>query len=74
MRWNMKAERARNGMTADEVAAAIGVHTNSVYAWERGEAEPKATHLIKLGQLYGCTPDYLMGFTSDREAKAIATL
>lgn len=72
MRGNMKAERARAGLSAEEVAKQIGVNRNSVFRWESGEAEPTAENLEKLVQLYGCTIEYLLEQTTDRTAKAIA--
>lgn len=72
MRGNMKAERARIGLSADEVAKNIGVHVNSVLSWERGESEPRAENLVSLSHLYRCTPDYLMGYTNERNGMAIA--
>lgn len=67
MRGNMKAERARVGLTAEEVAKKIGVHPNAVLRWENEEAEPLCTNLIKLAKLYGCSPDYLPGLTDERK-------
>lgn len=72
MRPNMKAERARAGLTGKQVAHQIGVHENALLKWERGEAEPLADNLIRLAHLYGCTPDYLMGYTDDRNGVAVA--
>lgn len=72
MRGNMKAERARSGMSAEEVAKEIGVNRNSVFRWESGEAEPTAENLEKLVHLYGCAVEYLLEQTTERTAKAIA--
>ena len=70
----MRAERARAGLTAKEVATAVGVHENAVLRWESGDAEPMSTNLVKLSELYGCSPEYLLEQTSDRTAKAVARL
>lgn len=69
MREHMKSERLRAGLTTQEVAARIGVHVNIVQRWERDEAEPMGSNLIKLARLYGCTPEYLLGFTDEREER-----
>lgn len=66
MRVNMKAERARAGMSAKEVAHEIGVHENAVLRWEDGTAEPMGGNLVKLANLYGCSADYLLGVTDER--------
>lgn len=67
MRGNMKAERARAGLTAEKVAKQIGVHPNALLRWENDEAEPLCTNLIKLANLYDCSPDYLLGLTEKRK-------
>lgn len=66
MKTNMKVERVRKNMTAAQVADAIGVTENVIYAWERGEYEPRAANIVALAHLYGCSPDYLLGLTNDR--------
>ena len=70
MRTNMRAERVRQGLSISEVARRIGVHVNAVQRWEHGEAEPMGSNLIKLAQLYGCTPEFLLGLTNDRKGRA----
>ena len=74
MRGNMKAERARLGLSAKEVAQRIGVHPNSLLRWESGEAEPVLDNLEKLSALYGCTVEYLLGQTSKRNGRVVARL
>lgn len=71
MRGNMKAERIRKGMTLHEVAKKLGVHENAVSRWENGEAEPMGSNLIKLSRLYGCSPEYLMEHTTERDGEAV---
>lgn len=70
-RHNMRAERARVGMTQKQVADAIGVHINSIVKWELGETEPTASKLIGLCQLYECTPEYLLDMTDERTGRAV---
>ena len=70
MRANMKAERARKGLSAKEVANRIGVHENAVLRWESGDAEPLGNNLVKLANLYNCSPDYLLGISDERGSKA----
>lgn len=72
MSQNMKAERARMGLTIKEVADRIGVHANAVSRWENDEAEPNGTNLINLAKLYGVAPEYLLGQTDDRTGVAVA--
>lgn len=72
MRGNMKAERARLGLSAEQVAAEIGVSTNTILSWESGEKEPKAVNIIRLAKFYGCAAEYLLGMTDERKVKAKA--
>lgn len=67
MRKNMKAERARSGFTAEEVAQKIGVHPNALLRWENGESEPLGSNLVSLSKLYDCSPGYLLGLTDERK-------
>ena len=72
MRGNMKAERVRRGLSIHQVAEMVGVHVNAVSRWENGGAEPLGSNLIKMSRLYGCSPEYLMEQTSDRDGEAVA--
>lgn len=72
MRGNMRAERARIGKSADEVARSIGVSPNALLSWESDEKEPKSSNLLKLSAYYGCAPEYLLGITDDRHGFAVA--
>lgn len=69
----MRAERARIGKSAAEVAEQIGVSTNTLYSWEQGEKEPVSSNLMKLADFYGCSAEYLLGLTNDRERRVIPT-
>lgn len=64
MRRNMRAERIRNGFTAQQVADRLDVSLNSVLGWERGEVEPGGQNLISLARLYRCSPEYLLETTT----------
>lgn len=72
MRGNMRAERARRGLSEKEVAEEIGVHANQVSRWEQGTQEPSGSNLLKLSSFYECSPDYLLDLTSERKKKAVA--
>lgn len=73
MRKNMRAERARRGLTVKSVADTIGVHSNAVSRWESGESEPTSSNLLALCRLYGdVSPEYLLDMTSDPHGTAVA--
>jgi transcriptional regulator with XRE-family HTH domain len=67
---NIYSERVRVNKTTDEVASAIGVSKSTVLKWEAGTSEPSGTNLVKLANLFGCTPDYLLDMTDERTGQA----
>lgn len=71
VRENMRIERIRKNLTANDAAECIGVHVNAILRWERGEAEPLAENLVSLSKLYGCSPEYLLEHTNDPHGKAV---
>lgn len=56
----LKEMRKNAGLTAREVAAAMGVTFQNVYNWEAGSYLPRASQLSALAKLYGCTVDDLL--------------
>lgn len=56
---NIAAERARNGLTLDALAAELGVTRKTIYNWENAGNIP-ASALEKMADLFGCTIDYLL--------------
>lgn len=64
MRGNMKAERYRRGLRAEEVAKAVGVSANSILRWESGETSPIASNLTSLADFYGVSSEYLIADTT----------
>lgn len=57
---NIRAERARRGLTQSALADIVGVVPMSIARWETGTAEPSVRHLFKMAQLFDCTPEYLL--------------
>lgn len=49
---NLRAARAFRNMQAKEVAFQLGIHLNTLYAWEQGKSSPRADTLRKLAQAY----------------------
>lgn len=72
MRGNMRAERVRRGLSANQVADEIGVHVNALLRWESGKTEPLGENIIKLSKLYGVSPEYLLEQTTEPNAKVVA--
>lgn len=66
---SIEAERARNGMTKEELAAQIGISTKTYYNWLNGTNPIPSTALIKMSDIFGVTIDYLLNRDSpDRKA------
>lgn len=57
----LKEMRKKAGLTARDVALAVGVSFQNVYNWEAGSYLPEAAKLRNLARLYGCTVDELLG-------------
>lgn len=47
---------------------------NSLLRWESGETEPVLDNLEKLSKLYGCSVEYLLGQTCERNGKVVAKI
>lgn len=56
----LKEMRKKAGLTAKDVATAVGVSFQNVYNWEAGSYLPRAGQLSTLAKLYGCTVDDLL--------------
>lgn len=56
---NIAAERARKGMTLDELGNAIGVSRKTINNWETKGNIPQ-DKLIAMADLFGTTTDYLL--------------
>lgn len=68
-----EAERTAAGLSVEKLADVMGVHPNTVRGWEHGDFEPNGRNLIQMSAFYGCTPDYLLGLTDDRNQRVVGT-
>lgn len=66
MPYNIKSERVRLGLSAEDVAKDVGVSLTALYAWEVGASQPKAENLLRLSSIFDCSPEYLLGMTDER--------
>ena len=57
---SIKEKRETQGLTQAEVASHVGVGQSAVAMWETGETLPRASNLIALAKLFGCTMDELL--------------
>ena len=60
---NIEAERARNGMTIQELADKIGMSEKNYRNWKKFNKPMPSDMLIKIARLFECSADYLLGLT-----------
>ena len=61
---NIDAERARNGMSAQVLAANLGVTRKTLYNWCNCGNIPQSA-LLKMSKLFHCSIDYLLARNED---------
>ena len=52
--------RKENNYTQEQLAEILGVSRQAISKWESDASYPETEKLIKLGELYGCSMDYLL--------------
>jgi len=52
--------RKKNKMTQADVARKVGVSSPTITQWENNQTAPKGDNLLKVSQVLGCTPDWLV--------------
>ena len=63
---NLRAARARLGVSQSAIAAAVGIKQTLLSKFERGTTEPRICILVKLAASLGCLPgDLLDGYSAD---------
>lgn len=57
---SFKSAREKVGMSQNEAAKALGIDQSTVCLWEIGKTYPRASLLLKVSELYGCTVEELL--------------
>lgn len=57
---NVRAEMARNNISAEKLAQFIGVTRPTVNNWLNGHSKIPAIEVKKMAELFGVTTDYLL--------------
>lgn len=58
-------ERKKSGLTTQQVSDKLGLSSHSsVVNWENDKGFPRLDDFVKLCNLYGVTPNHLLGFNS----------
>jgi transcriptional regulator with XRE-family HTH domain len=70
----LKELRNEKGLSQEELANAIKSSTNAVGMYETGKRMPREEILERIKGFFGCTYDYLFGFSDDPNPKADKTL
>ena len=52
--------RKEKNYTQEQLAEILGVSRQSVSKWESDASYPETEKLLRLGELYGCSMDYLL--------------
>lgn len=74
MKQKLRELRARDGLTQDQVAKALGVHESAVSRWEGGSRVPTADDLVRLSDLFQVSVDSLLGKDLQYSASGVALL
>lgn len=61
---NIDAERARNGMSQETLAARLGVTRKTLYNWRNRGSIPQSA-LLKMSEIFNCSIDYLLARKED---------
>lgn len=69
---NLKILRKAKGNTQEDLASFLGISTQAVSKWERGEGLPDITLLPSLASYYETTVDYLLGCDTIKSNKKLA--
>lgn len=67
---NLFSEIREHG-NASRVSEATGISTGNISDWKNGRAFPTATKLVVLADYFGCSIDYLLGRTENREIATV---
>jgi transcriptional regulator with XRE-family HTH domain len=70
----LKELRNEKGLSQEELANAIKSSTNAVGMYETGKRMPREEILERIKGFFGCSYDYLFGFSDDPNPKADKTL
>lgn len=70
--YNVKKARELAGMSQKELAEALNIAQQSVYYYESGARDIKASMLLKIANVTGVTVSYLLGTTNDPHGEAPA--
>ncbi|MCI8513037.1 MAG: helix-turn-helix transcriptional regulator [Lachnospiraceae bacterium] len=65
--------RKRNGWSQEELAEEVHVSRQAVSKWESAQAIPDLEKILRLGEIFGVTTDYLLKDEMEKEDFADAS-
>ena len=63
---NITTARERMGVSQEQLANRLGVSRQTVYRWEKGKTNPPKSAIYMMADLFGCSTDYLVVRTDER--------
>ena len=57
----LKELRNEKGSSLRKVASDLGIHFTTYESYEKNESAPKPEMIVKIANLFGVTPNYLLG-------------
>lgn len=67
---NIEAERARMGITKDELAARLNIDRRTLQNWQAGKTQLSITKLLEMAEMFKCSTDYLLGLNPQPHDRA----
>lgn len=67
---NIKILRLLHGLTQKDLAIEIDCATSTLSNWEKGIISPNAESLLKLCEVFDCTPNQLLGIDKIEELES----
>lgn len=65
---NLKEKRLEKNITQKELGQILGYKDQqTIFSYENGEKKPTIENLIKLSEIFDCTPNELLGITEQRK-------
>ncbi|MFM5138447.1 LexA family protein [Aeromonas rivipollensis] len=56
----IKSQRLVHGLTQDSLAKKLGINRVSISQWERGDTSPKGNNLVRVAEILGVKPEWLL--------------
>ncbi|MEE1952308.1 LexA family protein [Aeromonas sp. 75A] len=56
----IKSQRLVHGLTQESLAKRLGINRVSISQWERGDTSPKGNNLVRLAEILGVKPEWLL--------------